>query len=63
MEWRRKKEKQVLWPNCPLQGRHGDWAAARRKRLGEMREHNVQSAVHVMRSCTNSIPRALKFYF
>lgn len=62
MEWRRKKEKQVLWPNCPLQGRHGDWAAARRKRL-EMREHNVQSAVRVMRSRTNSIPRALKFYF
>lgn len=63
MEWWRKKEKQVLWPNCPLQGRHGDWAAGRRKRLREMREHNVQSAVHVIRSCTNSIPGALNFYF
>lgn len=60
-----KKEKQVLWPNCPLQGRHGDWTAAARSRKGlrEMTEHNVQSAVRVSRSWTNLIPRTLKFYF
>ena len=42
MEWRRKKEKQFLWPNCPLQGRHGDWVAVRRTGLREIRKHNVQ---------------------
>lgn len=40
-----KKEKQVLWPNCPLQGRHGDWVGVRRMGLREMRKHNAQSAV------------------
>lgn len=39
-----KKEKRVLWPNCPFQGRHGDWVGVRRMGLKEMRKHNVQSA-------------------
>lgn len=30
-----KKEKRVLWPTCPLQGRHGDWAGVRRMRNEE----------------------------
>lgn len=57
-----KKEKGVLWPKCPLQGRNGDWAGVRRMRLREMRKHNVQSAVCVMCSSTNFISGALYFY-
>lgn len=40
-----KKEKWTLWPNCPLQGCHGDWVGVRGMRLKEMREHNVQFPV------------------
>lgn len=40
-----KKEKRILWPNCPLQGRHGDWVGVRRMGLREMRKHNIQPAV------------------
>lgn len=54
-----KKEKWVLWPHSPLQGRHGDWVGVRRMRLREMREHNVQSAVCVICTKTNFISGAL----
>lgn len=40
-----KKEKWILRPKRPLQGRHGDWVGVRRMGLREVRKHNVQSAV------------------
>lgn len=58
-----KKEKQILWPNCPLQGRHGDWVGVRRMGLREMRKHNVQSAVCVICSKTNFISGALQSFY
>lgn len=54
-----KKEKRVLWPNCPRQGRHGDWVGVRRMGLREMRKHNAQSAVCVICSKTNFISGVL----
>lgn len=55
-----RKEKRVLWPNCPLQGRHGDWVGVRRMGPREMRKHNVQSAVCVICSKTNLISGGLQ---
>lgn len=54
-----KKEKRVLWPNCPLQGRHGDWVGVRRMGLREMRKPNVHPAVCVICSKTFFFPGAL----